>query len=74
MVGGGVEWKYNPTLSFRIEGLYYIFDETTSVLADWCCFNNTSHMGLKDVAVIRAGVSWQLGQGDLLPFGMGRRY
>jgi outer membrane immunogenic protein len=28
VVGGGIEWKYNPNLSFRLEGLHhYIFNE-----------------------------------------------
>jgi opacity protein-like surface antigen len=55
VVGGGVEWKYNPDLSFRLEGLHYIFNKSTGP--------NSSDVGtgintIKNVSVIRVGASY----------------
>jgi outer membrane immunogenic protein len=30
VVGAGVEWKYSQNLSFRLEGLHYMFNQTFS--------------------------------------------
>ncbi len=50
--GGGVEWKYNPQLSFRLEGLQYIFNQTTLSVG------TTGFGKLHDVTVVRLGMSW----------------
>ena len=54
VVGGGWEFKYNPSLSFRLEGLYYGFDDTSTVVFG----SNPAHQTLHDVAVVRVGASW----------------
>jgi outer membrane immunogenic protein len=72
VVGGGIEWKYNPSLSLRLEGLHYIFNDTKT-------FDGSSSSGPRgvpvkfdNVSVIRVGASWMFGPGDLLPFGIGK--
>jgi opacity protein-like surface antigen len=60
VVGGGIEWMYRPTLSFRLEGLHYMFNDqqTSGELTD----------KLRTVSVIRWGASWHFGPGGGLPF------
>jgi len=67
VVGGGIEWKYNPNLSLRVEGLYYIFNEKQSLTnlseatggdQTGCPGNNICTHGIRDVATIKFGVSW----------------
>jgi outer membrane immunogenic protein len=56
VVGGGVEWKYNPNLSFRVEGLYYMFNKTLANLD-----SEPSEGGsftIHPVSVIRLGASY----------------
>jgi len=59
VAGGGVEYKYNPTVSMRLEALYYGFNHTETIACGDCGasgFHATT--GLKNVAVVRFGVSW----------------
>ncbi len=70
VVGGGIEWKYNPALSLRFEGLHYIFNESRTVLVDGCCEFAT--LGLRNVTVFRVGANWMFGPGDILPWGLGK--
>jgi hypothetical protein len=55
--GGGVEWMYRPNLSFRLEGLHYMFEDqvTSGELTD----------KLRSVSVIRWGASLYFGPGGL---------
>jgi outer membrane immunogenic protein len=57
--GGGIEWKYNPNLSLRLEGLHYIFSERHSAqtLPGRSGDFFTEH-GIKNATVIRVGASW----------------
>ncbi len=64
VVGGGIEWKYNPNLSFRLEGLHYIFNEKTNAST-----TEIRTVGLDHASVIRVGFSYHFG-GDL--FGKGK--
>jgi hypothetical protein len=54
---------YRPNLSFRLEGLHYMFDDqkTEGELTD----------KLRSVSVIRWGASLYFGPGGALPFGKG---
>jgi opacity protein-like surface antigen len=54
VAGGGIEWKYNPNFSVRLEGLHYVFNKNT--------FNiGTTGFGrLKNITTIRVGASWHL--------------
>src|SRR5262249_52471405 len=59
VVGGGVEWKYNRNISLRVEALEYIFNKTQTFVGA----NNTGGTSnltdnLKNVTVIRTGLSW----------------
>jgi outer membrane immunogenic protein len=58
VVGGGIEWKYNPSFSVRLEGLHYIFDESRTGLtpSDGDLFQH----GLRNVTTIRVGASWHI--------------
>jgi outer membrane immunogenic protein len=61
--GGGIEWKYNPGLSLRLEGLYYRFDETINGFANRCTVSSCPNdepvqHGLRNVGVVRIGASW----------------
>jgi outer membrane immunogenic protein len=55
VVGGGVEWKYNQNVSFRLEALDYLFNKT---------WGNDSEAGVvnsitaKNVVVVRFGASY----------------
>ncbi len=57
VVGGGIEWKYNPNFSLRAEGLYYMFRASNAFNVD-CCNDIISSGGLKNIAVFRVGASW----------------
>jgi outer membrane immunogenic protein len=70
VVGGGIEWKYNPSLALRIEALHYMFDEKKTAAVDCCEIFMTQ--GIRDVTVVRVGASWSFGPGDLLPWGIGK--
>jgi len=52
--GGGVEWKYNPNLSFRLEGLQYIFDKTENNTV----FGRVASFTIHPATVIRVGASY----------------
>jgi len=61
VVGGGIEWKYNPNWSIRGEALYYIFDNSKS-------FTNHDNsqrasLNLNDVLVARFGVNYHFTPG-----------
>jgi outer membrane immunogenic protein len=56
VVGGGVEWKYNQNLSFRLEGLAYIWNKTFGNDSD--SPTNGNSLTAKNAGVIRAGVSY----------------
>ena len=60
--GGGIEWKYNPNLSLRLEGLHYIFSDKhpDSIRGGFV----VDH-GIKNATVIRAGASWHFDGGGL---------
>lgn len=55
VVGGGIEWKYNPQVSLRVEALHYMFNNN---------INHPMHAGgidrLDNMTVVRGGVSWHL--------------
>jgi outer membrane immunogenic protein len=70
VLGGGIEWKYTPNLSLRLEGLYYGFNETKGGGPTESGFALTEK--LKDFTVVRVGASWYFGQGNLWPFGIGK--
>lgn len=57
VAGGGIEWKYNPNLSFRAEGLHYWIKETTFDPG------STGFSGIKNVTVFRLGATWHFDGG-----------
>jgi outer membrane immunogenic protein len=70
VVGGGAEWKATPNVSFRIEGLYYIFDRKTDIFVPSQSFNPPAtfsnvagdYFKFNNIGVVRVGVSWHLPQ------------
>jgi outer membrane immunogenic protein len=54
VVGGGIEWKYNPNFSLRLEGLHYMFNNKHTLLDD----SEFIRAGIKNASVIRVGASW----------------
>ena len=56
VLGGGVEWKYNPNLSFRLEGFEYLFNKTWGQDSD--APTNGNSVTAKNVAAIRVGASY----------------
>jgi opacity protein-like surface antigen len=54
--GGGVEWKPRPHFSVRLEGLWYNFDKSISVLNH--DGTRTATVELKDVVVVRFGANY----------------
>jgi outer membrane immunogenic protein len=56
VVGGGVEWKYNPNVSFRLEGLYYMFNKTFGNDSD--SPSNGNSITAHNVGVVRFGASY----------------
>ena len=61
VASGGIEWKYNPNLSLRLEGLYYFFDDkSTSTVIDTKNgkVKSTLTYGLNDIGVVRVGANW----------------
>ncbi|MDP9138573.1 MAG: outer membrane beta-barrel protein, partial [Pseudomonadota bacterium] len=64
VIGGGVEWKYTPNLSFKAEGLYLAFDEDVD-LADFQGSGRPGdHIEIEDGFLFRLGANWQLWQQD----------
>jgi outer membrane immunogenic protein len=61
VVGGGIEWKYNPNASLRLEGLHYIFNEEQSGRFDTTARLGTH--GLRHATVVRLGASWHFDGG-----------
>lgn len=59
VVGGGVEWKYTPNLSFRLEGLDYLFNKTTAGTSSQV---GTGNDKINNVMVVRLGATYHFGQ------------
>jgi outer membrane immunogenic protein len=58
VVGGGYEFKYNPNLSLRMEGLYYGINKTKDGgINDPCC-GPVIRETFKDIGVVRIGFNW----------------
>ena len=53
VLGGGAEWKYNPNLSFRLEGLWYKFDDEKFFVTDHIWRNE-----FREAWVVRGGLSY----------------
>jgi outer membrane immunogenic protein len=60
VVGGGVEWKYTNSVSLRLEGLHYIFNQNTALVNIGDGNGVADNMNFKTISVVRAGVSWYL--------------
>lgn len=60
VVGGGLEWAAMDNVSFRVEGLYYFFDdeEDTSDVTDDS--DPDDFLELQDIWVIRGGINFLL--------------
>jgi outer membrane immunogenic protein len=56
VIGGGIEWKYNPNLSFRLEGFDYLFNKTWGQDSDTPFSQNS--VSVRNVGVIRFGASY----------------
>ena len=50
--GGGIDWRYSPHVSFRLEGLHYFFNKSVT---DNFSESKLIVDRLKDVSVVRAG-------------------
>jgi outer membrane immunogenic protein len=55
VIGAGIEWKYKPNLSFRLEGLDYIFNKTTAGTSSQV---GTGNDKINNVVVVRVGASY----------------
>ena len=55
VVGAGVEWKQAQNFSWRLEGLWYIFDKSKSIPV---VVDQSATVKLKDALVVRAGATW----------------
>jgi outer membrane immunogenic protein len=67
VVGGGIEWKAAPSVSLRLEGLYYIFNASENVLVPNGFGNPPGNLPgdtfkLNNIGVVRVGASWHLPQ------------
>ena len=58
VVGGGIAWKYNPNLSFRLEVLHYIFNKSNAITTD---FAPGDHLKLTNTTVGRVGMTYHFG-------------
>ena len=56
VVGAGVEWKYNQNLSFRLEGLHYMFNKTFSGDSD--ASTPPAYLKVHNFDVVRVGASY----------------
>lgn len=61
--GVGIETKVSPSLSFKVEGLWAVFDYDTDLsgLPDG---NAGDEFELDDVLIARVGLNWHFGAGD----------
>jgi outer membrane immunogenic protein len=57
VAGGGIEWKYSPNLSLRLEGLQYWINKTQFQA------NSSGYAKIKTVSVVRLGASWHFDGG-----------
>ncbi len=55
VVGAGVEWKYNQNLSFRLEGLHYMFNKSFSGDSEPA---EGGFLRIRNVDVVRVGASY----------------
>jgi outer membrane immunogenic protein len=62
VVGGGFEWALTPQWRARIEGLYYIFDDSKSVSLAAVPESISDRFKLDDVWTVRGAVSWYFNQ------------
>ena len=62
VIGGGVEWAFSETFSFRGEFLYYIFDDNENTSTAQPISDAGDFVEFEDAYVIRAGVSIKLDQ------------
>jgi outer membrane immunogenic protein len=60
VIGGGIEWKYNPNLSFRLEGLHYMFNKSHGPTSSDA---GTGSSKIGNISVIRVGASYHFGAG-----------
>ena len=60
VVGGGIEWKYTPNLSFKAEGLYLAFDEDIDLADLQGSGRPGDHIEIEDGFLFRLGANWQL--------------
>jgi outer membrane immunogenic protein len=60
VVGGGIERKLSSNVSIRLEGLHYVFNKVRTHTASTEFETSTLTDKLRDVTVIRTGVSWHL--------------
>jgi outer membrane immunogenic protein len=62
VVGGGVEYKIDPNLSVGVEGLYYVFGDTSNILEweKWCKEYKLTHTDDDDLFVVRARLSYHM--------------
>jgi outer membrane immunogenic protein len=58
VVGGGFEWAITPQWRARVEGLYYIFDDSRSVFISEVPESVSDRYTLDHVWSIRGGLSW----------------
>jgi outer membrane immunogenic protein len=58
VVGAGIEWKYQPNLSFRLEGLQYLWNKTTGPSSSDV---GTGSDKIHNATVIRVGASYHFG-------------
>ena len=62
VIGGGVEWAFSETFSFRGEVLYYIFDDSQNTSTAQPISDAGDFVEFEDAYVVRAGVSIKLDQ------------
>ncbi len=63
VVGGGLEWAVMDSISFRAEGLYYMFNDRQGTSDATNDSDTGDFLELDDVWVIRGGINYLLGAG-----------
>jgi len=63
VAGGGVEWKQTPNFSWRVEALYYGFNDTITFGNHDSPPTNFATAKLKDVLVVRLGATYHFDGG-----------
>lgn len=60
VAGGGAEWAAAENISFRLEGLYYMFDDDKDISSSFHSGSTGDAVEFDDAWVVRVGATWHL--------------